>query len=101
MASGSKKSKLPRPKEVFLAHSNRDHTFTVQLADDLRRHGVRTWFSERNIGGAQRWLEEIGKALNRCDWMIAILTPAALKSNWVHDEVTFALGEERYRNRVI
>ena len=33
--------------------------------------------------------------------MVVILTPSALKSEWVCDEVTFALGEKRYRNRVV
>lgn len=88
------------PKEVFLAHASQDHAFTAKLAEDLRRHGIATWFAERHIGGASQWLSKIGEALERCDWMIAILTPAAIKSDWVYDEVAFALGEKRYRRRV-
>lgn len=101
MAVRRKRPELSHPNEIFLAHANQDRGFTIQLAEDLRRHGVSTWYSERNIGGARRWLAEIGEALERCDWMIVILTPAALKSDWVYDEVAFALGERRYRNRVI
>ena len=52
----------------------------LRVADELRRHGVRTWHSDHNIRGAQQWLDEIGKALERCDWFIVILTPAAVES---------------------
>ena len=84
-----------------MAHASRDRGFAGKLAEDLRQHGIPTWFSERSIAGAQRWLAEIGEALGRCDWMIVILTPAAIKSYWVGEEVTFALGERRYRKRII
>jgi hypothetical protein len=33
--------------------------------------------------------------------MIVILTPDAVRSHWVSEEVGFALGEKRYRGRVI
>lgn len=71
------------------------------MADDLRRHDVRVWFSEHNIVGAQQWMDEIGKALERCDWFVVVLTPAAVRSIWVKREVTFALNEKRYHERVV
>jgi hypothetical protein len=101
MAARRKRSKPRVPAELFLSHSHHDRAFTRKIAADLRRHGIRIWFSERNIRGAHRWLTEIGAALERCDWMIVILTPDAVRSHWVSEEVGFALGEKRYRGRVI
>jgi TIR domain len=89
------------PKEVFLSHSHKDKKALLRLAEELRRHGVRVWFSERGITGAQQWLDEIGAALKRCDSFIVLLTPAAVASEWVKHEVTFALGAPRYRGRLI
>jgi hypothetical protein len=89
------------PAEVFLSHSHKDKAVTKKLADELRRHGIAAWYSERNIAGAQQWLDEIGAALERCDWFIIVLTPDAVKSKWVKREVTAALTDDRYNERII
>jgi hypothetical protein len=96
-----RKSRSLIPSEIFLSHSHKDHAATVRLAEVLQRHGVPSWFSERNISGAQQWLDEIGAALERCDWFIVLLTPAAVESKWVKRELTYALNEDRYDGRVI
>jgi hypothetical protein len=87
--------------EVFLSHSSKDLVFTKKLAAVLRDHGVPVWYSERDIKGAQQWHDEIGAALERCDWMVLILTPNANASKWVKRELLFALDEERYRDRLV
>jgi hypothetical protein len=96
--------KKPHPTdvaEVFLSHSSKDLAFTKKLAEILRDHGVAVWYSERNIKGAQQWHDEIGAALERCDWMVLILSPNSVESEWVKRELLFALDEERYRGRVV
>jgi hypothetical protein len=89
------------PAEVFLSHSARDKRFLKRLADVLRRHGVSAWFSEHGIRGASQWHDEIGAALARCDWMIIILSPAAIASRWVKREVTYAVEEPRFDGRIV
>lgn len=93
------KSRMPR--EVFLSHSSQDRAFADKIANTLRRHGIRVWYSETNIVGAQQWHDEIGKALARCDWFLLVLSPAAVKSRWVKRELFFALEAARYDNRII
>src|SRR5438105_3682941 len=101
MASPRNRKSAISPKEVFLSHAHQDAVFVRRLTEDLRRHNVPVWFSERNIAGARQWMDEIGEALGRCDWLIVILTPAAVASTWVKREVGFALNEQRYGERVI
>jgi hypothetical protein len=96
-----KRLRRPRPVEVFLSHSTKDKKFLKRLADVLRRHGVSVWFSEHGIRGATQWHDEIGAALARCDWMIVILSPAAIASRWVKREVTYAIEEPRLDGRII
>ena len=67
----------------------------------LRDHGVPIWFSGGNIIGAQQWHDEIGRALERCDWFVVVLSPASVKSRWVKQELLFALNERRYQNRIV
>lgn len=90
-----------RPQEVFLSHSSADQIFATQLAEIMRRHGLPVWFSETNIIGAQEWHDEIGAALNRCDWFALILSPDSVESMWVKRELIYALQQNRFKNRIV
>lgn len=89
------------PTEVFLSHSNVDQGFVAALAEVLRRHSVPVWYSKTNIVGAQQWHDEIGAALNRCDWFILVLSPNSVDSMWVKRELLFALQQNRFENRIV
>lgn len=89
------------PREVFLSHSAKDRKLAKRLAEMLREHGVRVWYSQTNLLGAQQWHDEIGKALARCDWFLLVLSPAATRSKWVKRELLYALRNARYENRII
>lgn len=73
----------------------------MALADMLRRHGIPVWYSRANIRGAQQWHDEIGAALNRCDWFILILSPNAVESIWVKRELLFSLQQNRFEDRIV
>ena len=68
------------PREAFLSHCSADKAVADQLVEVLRRHGVPVWYSATNILGAQQWHDEIGRALQRCDWFLLLLSPRALNS---------------------
>jgi hypothetical protein len=89
------------PKEIFLSHSSADHVFTLSLADVLRRHGLPAWYSGTDIVGAQMWHDEIGSAIDRCDWFVAIISPRSIESMWVKRELAYALQQNRLENRII
>ena len=93
--------RIRRPKEAFLSHAARDRRFVKRLARTLGEHGVRYWYSEAHILGAQQWHDEIGLALARCDWFLLILSPAAVKSKWVKRELLYALQDDRYLDRIV
>ena len=94
-------SKRSIPAEVFLSHSHHDKRLTVRVAEELRRHGVPVWYSERHLVGAQQWLDQIGLALRRCDWFVVVLTPAAVDSMWVKRELSAALIDRKYDDRIV
>lgn len=95
----SRKTSLPR--EVFLSHSSRDRTNANEIAEALRRHRIPVWYSQTNIVGAQQWHDEIGRALERCDWFLLLLSTHAVKSKWVKREIIYALNDERYDGRIV
>lgn len=71
------------------------------LATTLTRHGVSVFFSPRHIRGAQQWQNEILSALQRCDWVMVLLSSDAINSMWVKREVAFALQDPRYEDHII
>ena len=90
----TKRSRLPR--EVFLSHSSKDRKVAQRLAAILRVHGVPVWYSATNLLGAQQWHDEIGAALERCDWILVLLSPQATQSEWVKRELCYALRTPHY-----
>lgn len=89
------------PQEVFLSHSSKDCKMAGRIAAILRGHGVPVWYSETNLLGAQQWHDEIGKALERCDWFLIVLSPQATRSDWVKRELLYALRTPRYKDRIL
>jgi hypothetical protein len=65
------------------------------------RHEIHTFYSKKNIRGAQQWHDEIGAALSRCSWFIVVLTPQSVASEWVKHEFVYALQDPRYRRRIV
>lgn len=92
---------FPHPKEVFLSNSSLDWEIANKIADLLRRHGVPVWHGPSSIRGGQRWHDEIGDALERCDWFVILLSPNSMKSKWVRRELFFVLDEDRYDKCIV
>ncbi|HEY2158215.1 MAG TPA: toll/interleukin-1 receptor domain-containing protein, partial [Isosphaeraceae bacterium] len=88
------------PADLFLSHATPDRAFADRLVAVLRGHGVPVWYSQTNLLGAQQWHDEIGRALDRCDWFAVVMSPAALKSKWVERELHYALNEDRYIKKI-
>ncbi|HKZ55946.1 MAG TPA: toll/interleukin-1 receptor domain-containing protein [Anaerolineales bacterium] len=89
------------PKEVFLSHSSKNKVPAKDLAETIRNHGVPVWYSPTNIKSAQRWHDEIGKALRRCDWFLVLISRDSVCSRWVRMELAYALNHNQYDNHIL
>lgn len=90
-----------QPGEIFLSHASGDRRFADKLAKILRKHGIPVWYSRTHLRGAQQWQEEIGFALQRCDWFVVILSPKSVKSMWVKRELSYALIQKRFQDKIV
>ncbi len=73
------------PVSIFLSHSSEDDVVVNRLATDLRAAGATVWVDQddHSPGPIPRIL---GEALSHCDWLVPILSPAALEFGWVELE---------------
>ena len=89
------------PREIFFSHASQDQREAGRICRQLRAHGLKVWYSKTHLIGAEAWHDEIGQALDRCDWFIILLTPSAVKSQWVKRELVYALSISRYVGRIV
>jgi formylglycine-generating enzyme required for sulfatase activity len=75
---------------AFVSHSHADNVYCRQFVEGLRRCGLEVWYDEHNLGwGALR--QVIERELQAREHFIAILSPAAVASDWVNAEIDAAL----------
>ena len=87
--------------KVFISHAYTDDPFVRKVAAGLEKVGFEVWDATREILPGDNWADKVARALEESEAMVVLLTPDALRSNWVSWEIQYALGEQRYRNRLI
>ena len=87
--------------KVFISHAYMDEPFVRKVAAGLEKVGLEVWDATREILPGDNWAAKVARALEESEAMVVLLTPDALRSNWVSWEIQYALGEQRYRNRLI
>jgi len=75
-----------------MSYARQDSAFASQLANELEAAGHHVWQDVDDLRGGQDWLTAIDQALKQCDRMVLVLSPAALASNWVQNEVAQAIS---------
>jgi GTPase SAR1 family protein len=89
LLDGVRPSKNEAPK-VFISYSHQDETFVKKLAGDLVTQDMKVWWDFHSLKGGQDWQKEIEKAIKQCDVFLIVLTPDAVNSEWVGNELTYA-----------
>lgn len=78
---------------IFISHSSEDDAFGSQLLRDLRvffEEEDAVWYDVRGLNGGDTWWRKIVQEITERDTFIIILSPAAMKSKWVQDEINLA-----------
>ena len=87
--------------KVFLSYAQSDREVARNLATHLEEAGHKVWFADNALFPGQNIALEVGKALEKSEAMVVLLSPQALKSGSVQQEIGFALGAEQFRGRLI
>lgn len=80
-----------RKASCFLCHSSKDKDFVRRLCDSLKKENIDVWFDEHEIYPGDSISEKLQSGIDTSDVFIVILSPAAISSNWVKEELRAAL----------
>lgn len=86
---------------VFISYSTEDSHFARSLSKALKERSIGVWFDEQEIRVGDSLTKRIGEALHAHDFIIVVLSPASVKSQWVQKELAEAMMREIKQNRVV
>ena len=75
---------------IFLSHVESDFSIMEEIARGLEAAGYGTWYFERDVLPGTSYLIQITRAIEDCDALVLLVTPAALSSDQVTKEVVGA-----------
>src|SRR5215831_4802339 len=85
---------------IFLSHNHRDKEFARRLANWLRNYGARVWIDEAEMKVGDSLIQKIQAGIAGAEFLGIVLSPNAVKSEWVTHELEIALNEEINGKRV-
>lgn len=96
------KSLLPdgKPASVFLSHNSKDKPFARSVYRYLSDRGLKVWIDEAELNAGDSLAEALAKAVFEVDCVVAIISTASVKSNWVKKELAWAMNREIKGRRV-
>jgi hypothetical protein len=86
---------------VFISHAPKDSDWAHQLVEQLTAAGLKVWDSSTDLLPGVDFTREVSRALDRADFLVVLISPAAVKSEWVRREIQYALGVERFQDKLI
>jgi two-component system, NarL family, response regulator LiaR len=87
---GVKETSMSDP--VFISYARKDgKEFAERLYDDLKANEVEVWLDRHDIQGGKEWNRELENAIETAGSFIVILTPAAVESIYVENEIIAAI----------
>lgn len=89
--------------DIFLSHNSADKTWVKKLAFDIendsRGKGLKVFLDEWDILKSGNIPEEVSLALGKSNYLGFVLSPKAIKSNWVTSEWTAKFMSDQFSGR--
>ena len=86
---------MAKIKRAFISHDNADAPSAHRLARALEQAGVGVWIAPESILPGENWVDAVNRGLRECQVLVLLLTPAAVQSPWVYQEMSSAIILER------
>lgn len=75
------------PTRIFISYARNDaKPLAMRLRDDLQAVGHAVWLDLSEIPGGSSWSKNIEDAIEECNVVVALMSPAAYESQWCRAE---------------
>src|SRR5215831_18481154 len=78
-------------ERIFVSYSRKDMDFIRRLAGDLETAKYDVWWDITDLRGGDDWPRVIPAAIASSNFILVVLSPNAVNSEWVEKEYTQAL----------
>ena len=87
-------------KDVFISYSSKDRTFVDELCSQLRKLNITFWLDRFEIKPGDYLRQKINAGLRDAEYLLAVLSPNSIKSEWASCEIDAAMMHELSQNKV-
>lgn len=87
--------------QVFISHSYQDEKIARELSSYLSAAGLKPWLAFDQVLLGENLPLVVGKALERSDAFVVLISPDAVESPNVRGEISYAFSSSRFEGRVI
>ena len=87
--------------KVFISHAASDRDLAKYVAAHLSEAGFDVWDPEEHLLPGDNLPLKVGEALEQADAMIVLVSPEAANSEWVRQEINYALASPKYAGRLL
>ncbi len=78
-------------QKLFISYSSDDRSFVeTEIVPLLKRNGLRPWCADQDIRASENWGRTIREELSTSDWVLVVLSPSSVCSDWVQAEIDLA-----------
>jgi hypothetical protein len=77
--------------KIFISHANQDKVFVDQLVSDLATHSIPVWYDKLDVRLGDSIPGKINSGISEAIYFLIVLSPAAVKSKWVQEELNAAV----------
>ncbi len=88
------KNQKEKTKHIYLSYSYKDQSIAHRLTDRIRGAGLNISDDVWELKSSDSLKFKIREAISTSDFMIILLSPSSVKSNWIQFELNSALANE-------
>jgi hypothetical protein len=86
---------------LFLSYDSRDSQFAEELLPRLLAQKLEVWDPARELYPGSNWLLEAGRAFERADAVIFLISEHSVDTPALRREVQYAISNLRFKDRVV
>ena len=82
-----------QPSRVFISYAHQDQPVADRLRQALTQRGIKVWNAE-GIPPGDDFFQAVHEQISASDAVLAIITPASSKSDWLERELAIAISRQ-------